>query len=290
MATRDDVHAMKEVYEAGKESSELETMTIKMKLKQSLHREEIKADVYRMLGRIETADIFGKLATVSSLLWLKEVKESKLYVEIPEIETWERFCNLLGKSKRLVDEKLQNLKTLGSEFLETVSNLKIGYREMRNLRKAVTDGSVVVDENHIVIGDEKIPLDDDHREDLQIALDHVINTVKKENSKLKKHVEKIITEETKSLTTERNALVKECNRLKVFDPAEKDHNWSVQQMKELQMAALEFTAVCRRFKMDERIADDMHIQGQVEGLMSEVAQNFRSLRHEWDEKFALYED
>lgn len=137
-------------------------------------REQLLANVYRVIGRIETADLFGKLATVASLKWLDEVKESKVYLEIPGIGTWESFCNLLGKSRRQVDEQLQNLGAFGSEFLATVASFSLGYRELRKLRKAITDGDLVVDAEAVVLGEERIPFTPDHAEDLQAAIEALL--------------------------------------------------------------------------------------------------------------------
>ena len=132
-------------------------------------REELIAQTYRMMGRIETADMFGKLATVSSLVWLKQVKESKVYKDMPGVGTWETFCNRLGKTRRLIDEQLANLGVLGGEFLETVSTFSLGYRELKKLRSAVTSGDVVIDADYVVIGDERIPLSPENRDDLEAA-------------------------------------------------------------------------------------------------------------------------
>lgn len=158
--------------------SEAALSTIEMGLKKEAiaeaeqkKREKLLSQTYRMIGRIETADIFGKLATVSSLIWLQEVKESKVYLDFPNIGSWETFCNYLGKSRRQIDRDLENLKTFGSEFLQTVSSFKLGYKDLKKLQGSVKNGDMTIEGEFVIIGDEKIPLSPDYKDDLEAALE-----------------------------------------------------------------------------------------------------------------------
>jgi len=143
-------------------------------------REALIAQTYRMMGRIETADMFGKLATVASLVWAKQVKDSKIYKDIPELGTWASFCNLIGKSRRHMDEQIQNLNIFGGEFLATVASFSLGYKDLRKLRGAITDGTISVSADLVQIGDEMIPMDAEYAEDLQAAIETVIEEKERE--------------------------------------------------------------------------------------------------------------
>jgi hypothetical protein len=123
-----------------------------------------------MVGQIRAADAFGKFANVSSLVWLQQVKETKIYKDLPDLGTWENFCNYVGLSRQKVDLDLQNLATFGEEFLLTVSSLSVGYRDLRKLRQLSIEGAVVVGSDAVEIGGERIPLNADHKEDLQAAI------------------------------------------------------------------------------------------------------------------------
>ena len=138
-------------------------------------REKMRSQIYRMLGRIETARLFEKLATVSGLVWLKQVKESKIYREIPEIGSWEKFCISVGYSRRHIDERLQFLDSFGEEFLETVASFSLGYRDLRRLKRLAKDGAVEVQEKVVKVGEEEIPLTPEHAEDLRVALDRLLD-------------------------------------------------------------------------------------------------------------------
>jgi hypothetical protein len=163
------------VTEAALSVVKTEQMEEQLAVTEQEKKEKLIAKTYRMIGRIETADIFGKLATVSSLVWLKQVKDSKIYKDIPGVETWETFCNRLGKSRRLIDEKLSSLSILGEEFLETCFQFSIGYRDLKKLRRAVSDGGVIIDNEAIEINGEKIPLAPDYSEDLQAAIESLLD-------------------------------------------------------------------------------------------------------------------
>lgn len=110
---------------------------VKQKTKQLEKRSEAEliADVYRMIGRIETGQFISKFVDVTTLHLYMQVKESKIYKDIPNIKTWDGFCRqIVGCSRQKVDDDLKNLEVLGAEFYELSNNLGIGYRDLRKLR------------------------------------------------------------------------------------------------------------------------------------------------------------
>ncbi len=139
------------------------------------NRENLIAKTYKMIGQIQTATLFEKLGACASLVWLKEVKETKIYKDISGMETWEKFCNHIGKSRRVVDEQLQNLDVFGEEFLGASASLDLDRNSLRRLRKSVSDGDVVVEAEFVRIGDEKIPLSEEYKDDLQAAFEQVLD-------------------------------------------------------------------------------------------------------------------
>lgn len=212
-------------------------------------REQRIAECHQFIGRIQAVNMVEKLATVSTLMWLKDVKESKLYADLPGIETWDKFCESLGKSRRLIDEQLLNLQAFGADFLETVSSLRVGYREMKKLRQLSHDGAITIDAEYMVIGEERIPLTPDHKDDLQAAIESLIEQqaamtaeveaqkkafdrvqadTRKTMTKLQKDLDKFTAEaEAKGLTPEEDAFVQKCENARItidgflnqFDPS-----------------------------------------------------------------------
>jgi hypothetical protein len=138
-------------------------------------RERLTAQTYQMIGQIKAAGMIGKFITVSNLMWLQQVKQSKIYKDISGAGTWEDFCNSAGLSRQMVDEDLKNLAAFGEDFLITVNNLSVGYRELRKLRQLSADGVFQITGTTIEIDGEAIPLDPEHKEDLQVALERVLD-------------------------------------------------------------------------------------------------------------------
>jgi hypothetical protein len=137
-------------------------------------KEQRIAESYEIAGRIKAFTFIEKVATVATLVQLKQIKESKVYRDLPGMGTWQNYCDYIGLSRRKVDEDLQNLEEFGEQFLATVASFSLGYRELRKLRKLTGDGTLLVSDNEVQIGDERIPFSADNREDLQAALERLI--------------------------------------------------------------------------------------------------------------------
>lgn len=256
-------------------------------------REQLIAKTHQMIGQIRAADMFGKFANVSSLVWLQQVKESKIYKDLPNVGTWEKFCNSIGLSRQKVDLDLQNLATFGEEFLLTVSSLSVGYRELRKLRQLSHDGVVRIEDDAITIGDETIPIDPDHADDLHAAIEKIIeqNTALGARvERLEKQKDEVVKEETKGLKAEVSALVKEVGRLKAFDPEDKDRSWAAEQIKEIHDAVASLSVLCGKVMIDERALDDPVILGQVEGYVAGAETILRQLRQQWEDNVHLFEE
>lgn len=257
-----------------------------------VERERMIAQCHKAIGQVQTSNMFAKFATVSSLVWLKDVKANKLYRDIPGIGTWEKFCDSVGMSRQKVDEDLANLAAFGEEFLTTCQQLSVGYRELRKLRQLTLDGSVVIDAECIRIGEEAIPINEDHADDLQVAIERIIEDKDKLSQrveKLEKNLDAAVAEETKGLKSEVKTLVKEVKRLKVFDPEEKDQSWCVDQLKEINGSVLESVAMISRFIVDDRAKEDPVIMGQVEGQLQTIELALAELRKRWENAVNLYE-
>ncbi|HPL64829.1 MAG TPA: hypothetical protein PK587_13785, partial [Syntrophales bacterium] len=250
-------------------------------------REELIAQCYKAIGQIRTSDMYEKFSRVSSFVWLKQVKDSEIYKVLPGANTWETFCNFVGLSRSSVDRDLKNLQTFGEEFLLKCEQLKVGYRNLRQLRYLVDDGKVAIDQdaNTITIADETIPIDEDHAEDLQAAIEKVIESnaaLTQQVEKLKKGADEVVKEETKSLKAEVKALVKEVKRLKPFDPEEKDRSFCAEQMEEIKDLTMSCIATMSKFIVRDDVQEDPVIMGQVEGHIQTLELCLSDLRKRWE--------
>ena len=157
-----------------------------IKEKQQQERETLIAEASRLTGRVEALNFVSKVAHGASLTTLKEIKESGVYKELPNIKTWEDYCLSIGYSRRYIDEQLENLSTLGDSLLELTSSFKLGTKDLRQLRKQVKSGSLEIKDESVIIDGEVIPLDD--KDELRDALDTLLKSKYKEIEELKDEI------------------------------------------------------------------------------------------------------
>jgi len=219
-----------------------------LNLTEQQRREHLIAQCHEVIGRVQANNLMAKFANVSSFVWLKQIKDSKIYKDLPGIGTWDKFCEYIGLSRQKVDLDLLNLATFGEEFLTTCWRLSVGYRDLRKLRMLAKDGDIVIDAECVTIGEEKIPLTPDHTEDLQAAIETLLETRDKAiddqaatiraKDRLLETKEKLINKQekalavleqraaTKGLSAEDEAFIQQCENARItidgflsqFDP------------------------------------------------------------------------
>lgn len=149
-------------------------------------REALIAEASRLTGRVEAFGFMSKVATVSHLMTLKKIKDSGIYKELPNIKTWEEYCKSIGYTRRHIDDQLESLNLLGSEFLETGFQFGLGYRDLKQLKKEIKAGNLEVKDAEVIIDGEVIPLDD--KDELRDALDTLLKSKYKEIEELKDEI------------------------------------------------------------------------------------------------------
>ena len=207
------------------------------------------AECHEAIGRVQGFQLLAKFGDVTNLVWLKDVKDSKVYRDLPGVETWDKFCEYLGIDRHTTDQNILNLSTFGEDFLVTATKMRVGYRDLRKLRQLTHNGAVVIDAEFMVIGEERIPLDADHKEDLQAAIETIIeqqaamqaevaaqkkafDRVQKDTHdnvvKLQRELDKVTKQaEVKGLTSAEEEFVRDCEAAQVtiqglldrFDPS-----------------------------------------------------------------------
>lgn len=216
---------------AVKEEQDIE----RIRQRQQEERETLIAQAHEIIGRVQANTLMTKFANVSSLVHLKNIKDSKIYRDLPMVGTWDKYCEYIGLSRQKVDEDLANLAAFGEDFLLTCQQFSLGYRDLRKLRQLTHDGTVQVTEDAIEISGQRIPLDADHKEDLQSAIEWVIEQqsqtvveleaqkkaharvqeeTHKSMVKLQKDLDKLTREaKAKDLTPEEDAVIQQIENL-----------------------------------------------------------------------------
>ncbi|WP_374607146.1 hypothetical protein [Thermomonas sp.] len=149
--------------------------------------------INQLLGQAQMAQAFGKFADVSAVSKIASVKESGIYKGLAGMlgadgqqlaGTWAEFCGLLGRSHQQVDEDIRNLRALGSEALEAMGRMGIGYRELRQYRQLSADDQTALAEV-AKTGDKEAVLD---------LAEELISRQRNENEKLAGQLEKKVAE------------------------------------------------------------------------------------------------
>ncbi|WP_026600514.1 hypothetical protein [Methylomonas sp. 11b] len=109
-------------------------------------REIAQVQLSEWIGQRKFSAALQKLLTVSDLVELQKVKETKAYKglvvvidgKLQTVSSFKQLCDSIGVSEQHVSEQLLNLKTFGPEFVE-YSDKYLGFRDVRALRKLPDD-------------------------------------------------------------------------------------------------------------------------------------------------------
>lgn len=265
---------------------EAETKLARMEAEIEAIREESRA--LGILQKISYDNAHNELLKYAMLYQIKQSKEYK-----KDGMTWEQFCEAAGENVRNVHRVLKDLKPVYDRFSDNLSCfLSVPLNKIRYLGKEFSDNLSENKDGHLILGEEKIPLTPDNKDEIEAAIDTLIESHKKEKQTLKKQVkryknqsDKVVAEEVKGLTAERDALVKEVARLKEFDPAEKDISWAEAYLAELKDLVAQFEVGVRRMVMDERLHEAMDLQAQCQVFIDTMVRQARGLQQDWDAEF-----
>jgi len=147
-------------------------------------KEEAIAALYEMKGKIKATHFFKEQAGFFDLLLLKQVKDSKEYRTRLGM-TWDEFCESIGVKRRTVDEHLEDLQPFRLEFLAAFRQFSgVDLGKIKYLGMAVDQKMAAVAGNAITYAGETIPLDAEHRDDIQALLENLETASKAEKEEL----------------------------------------------------------------------------------------------------------
>lgn len=165
-------------------------------------KEEAIAAIYEMAGKIKATHFFKEQAGFFDLLLLKQVKDSKEYRTRLGM-TWDGFCESIGVKRRTVDEHLEDLQPFRLEFLAAFRQFSgVDLGKIKYLGMAVNEKVAAVAENAIVYNGETIPLDAEHKDDIQAILETL-----EENHKTKTEELEATLSATKKVMADKEKLI-----------------------------------------------------------------------------------
>lgn len=208
--------------------------------------------------------------------------------------TWDQFCEASGEQRRSVDNKLKDIRPFVEGFSEKFSGLlKVPFSKIRYLGRSLSENFSGIKNGALVIDNNTIPLAPENQEEIEAAIDTLIETHKNEKKTLKqelgrykKQTDQIVAEETKALTHERDALIREVDRLKPFDVSAKDRDWCKEQFSEVTRAMAGLSAASHPLLMDDRMDGDRTLQAEAYKYIIEAEGILEDLRNLWVDRFS----
>ena len=147
-------------------------------------KEEAIAYIAEMAGNIKGTNFYKTQAEFFNLLKLKQVKDAKDYRNKLGM-TWDKFCKSVGVKRRTIDLHLEDLEPFRQEFLVAFASFSgAPINKIKYLGMAVNQNLATVAENAIICNGETIPLDAEHKDDIQALLETLEENHKKEKEEL----------------------------------------------------------------------------------------------------------
>lgn len=283
---------MKDITVAAMEdAADITAREANVKLEKMQNEIEAIREESRALGVLQKINYDNAHNELLKYVTLYHVKQNKEYKKGGM--TWDQFCEATGEQRRTVENKLKDIRPFVEAFSENFSGLaKVPFNKIRLLGRTVSENFSEIKNGNLIIDDTQIALTPDNKDEIEAAIDTLIETHKKEQKELKsklarakKNTDKIIEEETKGLITERDALIKEVERLKPLDIADMDITWCEDHLKEMTGLCVDFEKMARKMIADKRLHEDMHVQAKCESMINLMARACRDLQREWDEEF-----
>lgn len=251
-------------------------------------RERDIAEAYETAGIFKGLEFVQKVVTVTGIMRLAQVKETQGY---KGIGTWEDYCKYLGLDRHTIDGHIKNLHTFGEQFLVTCDQFGLSYRKMRKLRQLSHTGDVAIIDNTITIGDKTIPVDEDHAEDIQAAIEWILDESKEMNkrlTRLEKDMKGAVKEETHGLLSEKKALLERVKALEIYEPANIDDSRFEEQYQIIHDTINTIACQIAKLVMMEGLHENPLAAAKVEGFIASSERLVEDLRRDWTAKFQIF--
>jgi hypothetical protein len=263
----------------------------KQKDAEQANRELLIAQAHEVIGRVQANTLMSKFANVSNLVHLKNIKEAKIYRDLPMVGTWDKYCQYIGLSRQKVDEDLANLAAFGEDFLLTCQQFSLGYRDLRKLRQLTHQGDITIDAETITINDKVIPITEDNADEIQGAIEWILDEKKAITDrveKLEKDFSGAVKEETKGLQSEKKAFLARIKELEKFEPKEIDDTAFEEQYTAIHGTVATLATQIGKLVMVDGLHENPLLAAKVEGLIASAERLTEELRRDWTAKFQIF--
>lgn len=177
------------------------------------------------IGVIRAEQFHEKQSRLIKLLWLRKMKEQKLYRKVPEIGTWVNLCKVIGVDREATDRDLTVMANLADEFVRSLVTFGWTPSEVKALARAIkVDEGIelkVTDQPHFFLDGKEYSFDPEHKEETLEAIAGALQ----EKEKSRKKAEGELAEAQKEHDAETRAFKKQVKELQslTLDPEIPEH-------------------------------------------------------------------
>jgi hypothetical protein len=191
------VAAGNEIYKIARQEADNE-MT---RLKSEIEAEKEESRFEGILAKIDYDIVHNEFLKLAVLYRIKQSKDYK-----KGGKTWAAFCNAHNYPVRTADQLLAEMKPLFEEFSAGSAGflglLGLTFNKIRYLGKAISAESAEIKDGCIVYDAQVIPLDPEHKEEIEAVLDQLkddAETAKKEKALEVKAKDRVLNDKEKAI-------------------------------------------------------------------------------------------
>jgi len=185
-----------------------------------------------VLTKIDYDNAHNKLLKYALLYQYKQKKEY-----LKGGKSWEAFLESIGEERRTVDNIFKDLRPLFDEFHGKFSGLSgLPFNKVRYLGKSIQEKFSGFEDDCLVFDGEKIPLDPEHKEDIEAVIDKMKEVHRKEREEIEaalKARDRILEEKERVIVNQEKELAKLNRTLEErgFKPGEEEFLGEIENLR-----------------------------------------------------------
>lgn len=159
-----EIVAVEDMMALSRSQAEAELAQVKAEMEAACE----EARVLGILSKIDYDQAHNEMLKYVVLMRLRDSKEYR-----KSGRTWAQFCeDVLGEPKRTVDERIADIRPLVDDFGRRFAQLGgLEFRQIRLLGRSIGRDAAQITDGALVIGDDRIPLDAEHKDDIEAAIE-----------------------------------------------------------------------------------------------------------------------
>lgn len=240
-------------------------------------------------GVLHGINLTARMNDIAFFSILQKIHDEEIYKKELGYDSWRDFCTEeIGISKDTLDRRFAALKDLGPELTKNFANLGLKWKDIRLLEQALTEGQLdnLKKKNVLSVEGRDIPFDDDHKSDIQGALD-----VLKEKLALALKAEKLSERKVEGIEKEHKKEIKfytdEIEELRSQLPSDaEDSGWAEKLIEAIDKAHSTFDLALRTLAFHKQTLSDPVIQSKLIGKNEEVLARFKQFQIDFENHIA----